>query len=73
MRLERQQFPNYSQNIKNASQYINAIEKNNLAIFRGYSVTDEQKIIRDIINNLMCNYYVDLNKIAHKNSINVNA
>ena len=62
----------YSQNIKNAAQYIKAIEANNLAIFRGYSVTKEQKVIRDVINNLMCNYYVDFNNIANKNKISIN-
>ena len=62
----------YSQNIKNASQYIKAIETNNLAIFRGYSVTKEQKVIRDVINNLMCNYYVDFNNIANNNKISIN-
>ena len=56
----------YIQNIKNASQYINSIEKNNLAVLRGYSVTNEQKIIREIINSIMCNYFVDLNKISKK-------
>ena len=43
----------YIQNIKNASQYINSIEKNNLAVLRGYSVTNEQKIIREIINSII--------------------
>ena len=62
----------YSQNIKNAAQYIKAIEANNLAIFRGYSVTKEQKVIRDVINNLMCNYYVDFNNIANNNKISIN-
>ena len=61
----------YSQNIKNAAQYIKAIETNNLAIFRGYSVTKEQKVIRDVINNLMCNYYVDFNDIANNNEISI--
>ena len=62
----------YSQNIKNAAQYIKAIETNNLAIFRGYSVTKEQKVIRDVINNLMCNYYVDFSDIAVNNEISIN-
>tara|TARA_B100001287_G_scaffold77991_1_gene64860 strand:+ start:571 stop:1947 length:1377 start_codon:yes stop_codon:yes gene_type:complete len=62
----------YSQNIKNAAQYIKAIETNNLAIFRGYSVTKEQKVIRDVINNLMCNYHVDFNNIANNNKISIN-
>jgi oxygen-independent coproporphyrinogen-3 oxidase len=61
----------YSQNIKNAAQYIKAIEANNLAIFRGYSVTKEQKVIRDVINNLMCNYYVNFNDIADNNEISI--
>tara|TARA_A100001011_G_scaffold311964_1_gene329198 strand:+ start:18408 stop:19784 length:1377 start_codon:yes stop_codon:yes gene_type:complete len=61
----------YSQNIKNAAQYIKAIETNNLAIFRGYSVSKEQKVIRDVINNLMCNYYIDFNDIANKNEVNI--
>jgi oxygen-independent coproporphyrinogen-3 oxidase len=61
----------YSQNIKNAAQYIKAIERNNLAIFRGYSVTKEQKVIRDVINNLMCNYYVDFNDIANDNEVSI--
>ena len=56
----------YIQNIKNASQYINSIEKNNLAVLRGYSVNKEQKIIREIINSIMCNYYVDINLISKK-------
>ena len=61
----------YSQNIKNAAQYINAIEKNNLAVLRGYSVDKKQKIVRDVINSVMCNYYLDIKNIAekHKSSI----
>ena len=56
----------YIQNIKNASQYINSIEKDNLAVLRGYSVNKDQKIIREIINSIMCNYYVDIKTIAKK-------
>ena len=56
----------YIQNIKNASQYINSIEKNNLAVLRGYSVNKEKKIIREIINSIMCNYFVDINLISKK-------
>ena len=56
----------YSQNIKNAAKYIAEIEKNNLAVFRGYSVIKEQKIVRDAINSIMCNYYLDINEIANK-------
>ena len=61
----------YSQNIKNAAQYINSIEKNNLAVLRGYSVNKEQKIVRDVINSIMCNYYLDLNEISEKNNCSI--
>ena len=58
----------YIQNIKNAAQYINSIEKNNLAVLRGYEVNNDQKIVRDTINSIMCNYYLDLSEIAIKNN-----
>ena len=62
----------YIQNIKNAAQYINSIEKNNLAVLRGYAVNNEQKIVRDSINSIMCNYYLDLTEIAAKNNCSKN-
>ena len=54
----------YSQNIKTTSQYIENIENNNLAVLRGYSLNDNEKIVRYIINSIMCNYYVDLHQVA---------
>mgnify|MGYP001162835056 FL=1 len=54
----------YAQNIKNASSYIENIEKKGLAIFRGYSLNKNEKIIRHVINSLMCNYYVDLKEVS---------
>ena len=46
----------YSQNIKTTSQYIENIENNNLAVLRGYSLNDNEKIVRYIINSIMCNF-----------------
>ena len=60
----------YSQNFKNAAKYIAEIEKNNLAVYRGYSVNKEQKIVRDVINSIMCNYYLDIEEIASMNNCN---
>ena len=62
----------YSQNIKNAAQYIKAIEKNNLAVLRGYELDINQKIVREVINSIMCNYYLDLEIIAEKYNLDVN-
>jgi len=54
----------YSQNEKNAAKYIKCIEKDGLAVIRGYQMTDRDKIVRQMINEVMCNYYVDVNVIA---------
>ncbi len=67
-----QLYSSYSQNEKNAAKYINLIENNRLATFRGYSLNLKEKIIRKIINEVMCNYYVDLNEIANIFKVELN-
>ena len=61
----------YSQNIKNASAYIKKIEKDNVAVLRGYRVNKKQKVIREIINSIMCNYYLNFQEISELHSIKV--
>jgi oxygen-independent coproporphyrinogen-3 oxidase len=61
----------YIQNIKNTRQYIDSIEKNNLAVLRGYNLNMEEKLIRHVINSIMCNYFVDLNDVSRKFNISV--
>ena len=61
-----QLYSSYSQNEKNAMKYIKQIENNKFATFRGYSLNKKEKIIRKIINEVMCNYYVDLSEVADK-------
>ena len=65
-----QLFSAYSQNVKNAAQYIKKINEKNTAILRGYHVKKNEKIIRDVINSIMCNYYVDFSEISDKYQIN---
>ena len=67
-----QLFSAYSQNVKNAAQYIKKINEKNTAVLRGYSVNENEKIIRDVINSIMCNYYVDFSEISDKYQININ-
>ena len=61
-----QLFSAYSQNVKNAAQYIKKINEKNTAVLRGYKLDKNEKIIRDIINSIMCNYYVDFSEISEK-------
>ena len=60
----------YSQNEKNAAKYIKRIEKNGLAVIRGYQMKDRDKIVRQIINEVMCNYYVDIYVVAKYFGVN---
>ena len=59
-----QLYSAYSQNEKNAARYIDRIEKEGLAVIRGYHMTNRDKIVRQVINEVMCNYYVDINVVA---------
>ena len=54
----------YAQNIKDTAKYILEIEKNGLAIERGYELNHDNMICRSVINELMCNGYIDFHSIA---------
>ena len=60
----------YSQNVKNAAQYIKKIKEKNTAVLRGYKLNKNEKIIRDVINSIMCNYYVDFSEISERYNTN---
>jgi oxygen-independent coproporphyrinogen-3 oxidase len=66
-------LPNgYVQNTTKIVNYINALKNNRLPISRGYKMKADDKIYREIINELMCYLNVDLNRIAKKFGKNVN-
>jgi oxygen-independent coproporphyrinogen III oxidase len=54
----------YSQNEKNLNAYMDMVEKDGLAVVRGYSMSAQETIIREAINEIMCNGRLDLNEIA---------
>jgi len=56
----------FAQNIKQYDKYIEAIEAGNLAIERGYVLSNEDTIIRDTINQIMCNGTLDFEQMAAK-------
>ncbi|MAD59583.1 MAG: oxygen-independent coproporphyrinogen III oxidase [Flammeovirgaceae bacterium] len=62
----------YSQNIKSTSDYIKNIDKKGVAVLRGYTLNNNEKIIRHIINSIMCNYYVDFDEVSRFFNISVN-
>ncbi len=54
----------YSQNTKNYVKYMEQIEVDGLAIERGYSVSFEEQVIREVINEIMCNGHLDFTQVA---------
>ena len=45
----------YAQNTKSIDQYIAKINQGELTTIKGYALTDQQVIVREVINELMCN------------------
>ncbi len=54
----------YYQNTKSIVGYIESINKTGWAVERGYQVNKNEKIIRTVINEVMCNLFVDFNEVG---------
>lgn len=52
----------YAQNTKNLRTYYDQIDQGELTVFRGYELTDDDRLRRHVIMQLMCNFH--LNKRA---------
>ncbi|WP_233377178.1 oxygen-independent coproporphyrinogen III oxidase [Maribellus sp. CM-23] len=48
----------YAQNIKDTNTYVDQINKGKFTVEKGYELTQREKIIRHVINEVMCNYYI---------------
>lgn len=51
----------YAQNAKDTNTYIELINKGKFTIEKGYSLNRSEKIIRYVINQIMCNYFISWN------------
>ena len=56
----------YLQNTKDLKKYEEAVNKGEFPVEKYYLVNEDEKIIRDIIENIMCNMEVSLEDIARK-------
>lgn len=54
----------YSQNTKDITNYINSLEKNILPVDKGYLLSQNEIIIKEVITNLMCNKNIIWSDIA---------
>ncbi len=49
----------YAQNARTVKEYIDSIESGKIKIVKGYSLSETEKITRHIINEIMCNQYLN--------------
>jgi oxygen-independent coproporphyrinogen-3 oxidase len=61
----------FAQNIKAYDKYIQAIESDRFAVDRGYILNNEEIIVRDSINQIMCNGLLDFEQTAAKHGCSV--
>jgi oxygen-independent coproporphyrinogen-3 oxidase len=56
----------YAQNAKDTNRYVEEIGRGNFFIEKGYALSKTEKIIRHVINEIMCNHYLSWNGAAEK-------
>jgi oxygen-independent coproporphyrinogen III oxidase len=56
----------YMQNVKSVGAYLVNVAKSGLGVERGYELSFEDKVRREIITEIMCNGYMSFHKIADK-------
>ncbi|MCR5454068.1 MAG: oxygen-independent coproporphyrinogen III oxidase [Bacteroidales bacterium] len=61
----------YAQNTKDIAEYIQEIGEGKIPVKKGYTLTRQQQYTREVIEKLMCNYYIDWREIAKYLNISV--
>lgn len=61
----------YAQNARTVKEYIDHINQAEIKIVKGYALSKTDKLIRQIINEIMCNHYISWPQIASQFDISV--
>lgn len=59
----------YSQNVKVLSEYYEGIERGELQVVKGYSLSQDDLLRREVISELMCHYRIGFTKFEQKYQI----
>jgi oxygen-independent coproporphyrinogen-3 oxidase len=59
----------YAQNAKKLSTYYASIDRGELPIERGYELSRDDEIRREVITRLMCNFYLDVAALEQRYQI----
>jgi oxygen-independent coproporphyrinogen-3 oxidase len=60
----------FAQNVKELEEYYSRIDNNQLAVFRGVEIDDDDIIRRDVIMQLICHFQLDIKSCEARNKIN---
>ena len=55
----------YAQNARTVKEYIDFVERGMIQVVKGFALSETDKIIRRIINEIMCNQYLSWHEIAN--------
>lgn len=58
----------YAQNTKSIAEYIEAANKGEIPVIKGYKLNEEQRIVREVITEFMCNERVVWDEIGKRYS-----
>ncbi|MCR5077744.1 MAG: oxygen-independent coproporphyrinogen III oxidase [Prevotella sp.] len=61
----------YAQNTKSIPEYTADVSSGRLAVRKGYRLTGRERIVREVIETLMCNYHIDWAQLAATLSLTV--
>ncbi len=61
----------YAQNGRDIAEYIDTINSGRLYIQRGYRLTEQEKLVREVIETLMCNYSLRWSDVASRMGVSV--
>jgi oxygen-independent coproporphyrinogen-3 oxidase len=56
----------YAQSLKPLARYYRALEAGELPTERGWVLTDDDRLRRQVINQIMCNFYTDLDQVCRQ-------
>jgi len=59
----------YAQNIYDLDEYERTVQSGRFPVYRGYHLTSEDRIRRDVVHSLRCNFDVDLRAIESRHGI----
>mgnify|MGYP006305355375 CR=1 FL=1 len=62
----------YSQNAKSTEEYYKSLENEKFPVFKGISLSFDDRVRREVISSIMCNDFIDKNKIAGLYGIDFN-